>query len=388
MPGVVPGVAAPQADETKISVSRGLAAWLTKNKTSFAMTSYQSGRLFLVGTMPDGTVSVHQQAFSRAMGVCWDRNGLWLASQGPDLAPREYPARRDWWPRAASTSLLCRARRSSPATSTFTNSRSTAEGRPVFVNTYYSCLATLDPVHSFRPIWKPSFISELAREDRCHMNGLGMLDGKPKYVTAVSQTDVAERLAWPSLPEGRHHRRRDRSGRDRPAADAAFAPGCVRTAALSLSIAAEGFLVEVDKDTGQLRHVAFCPGFLRGLAIVNGFALVTVSKPRYGTFEAMPIADEMLARNATPICGILIIDLASGETVEWLRLEGDVHELFTVDIDAGDPLSNGGRPGDRGIPRVHYVQPGSPAALGRRSLRFGFAPVSARMGSPSAPSPI
>src|SRR5215218_5771301 len=71
----------PPADETKISVSRGLAAWLTKNKVSFATTSYQSGRLFLVGTMPDGTVSVHQQLFSRAMGVCWDRGGLWLASK-------------------------------------------------------------------------------------------------------------------------------------------------------------------------------------------------------------------------------------------------------------------------------------------------------------------
>ena len=72
--------AVPAPEETKISVSRGLAAWLTKNKVSFATTSYQSGRLFLVGTMPDGTVSVHQQLFSRAMGVCWDRGGLWLAS--------------------------------------------------------------------------------------------------------------------------------------------------------------------------------------------------------------------------------------------------------------------------------------------------------------------
>ena len=71
----------PPGEETKISVSRGLASWLVENRTSFAFTSYQSGRLFLTGAMPDGTVSVNQQAFSRAMGICWDRNGLWLASK-------------------------------------------------------------------------------------------------------------------------------------------------------------------------------------------------------------------------------------------------------------------------------------------------------------------
>src|SRR5262249_25538625 len=74
---------APEAppQETKIGASRGLAAWLTRNNTSFAFSSYQSGRLLLVGTMPDGTVSVNQQSFGRAMGVCWDRGGLWLATR-------------------------------------------------------------------------------------------------------------------------------------------------------------------------------------------------------------------------------------------------------------------------------------------------------------------
>ena len=61
-----------------------------------------------------------------------------------------------------------------------------------FVNTLFSCLATVSETHSFIPIWQPPFISKLAAEDRCHLNGLAMKDGKPKYVTAVSQSDVAE----------------------------------------------------------------------------------------------------------------------------------------------------------------------------------------------------
>ena len=325
--------AAPPPEETKISVSRGLAAWLTQNQTSFAITSYQSGRLFLVGTMPDGTVSVHQSAFSRAMGVCWDRNGLWLASRVQiwrleNILPEGMLAQGTY-----DLSLM-------PRQTFITGDIDVHEmgvgddGKPVFVNTSYSCLATIDPVHSFRPIWKPSFISELAREDRCHMNGLGMLDGKPKYVTAVSQTDVADGWHGRPLPKGVVIDVET----NRVVTDQLSMPHSPREAPDGKLYAVDsgrGFLVEVDKETGDLRDVAFCPGFLRGLAIINGFALVTVSKPRYGKFEDMPIADELAKRNGTPMCGVLIIDLATGKGAEWLRLEGDVHELFTVELMPG-----------------------------------------------------
>lgn len=163
------------------------------------------------------------------------------------------------------------------------------------------------------------------------MNGLGMLDGKPKYVTAVSQTDVADGWHGRPLPKGVIIDVET----DQVVTDKLSMPHSPRLAPDGKLYAVDsgrGFLVEVDKDTGNLRNVAFCPGFLRGLAIINGFALVTVSKPRYGTFEDMPIADEMAKRNATPICGVLVIDLSTGETVEWLRLDGDVHELFTVEL--------------------------------------------------------
>src|SRR3569833_3955557 len=66
------------------------------------------------------------------------------------------------------------------------------DGRPVFVNTLFSCLATVSDGHSFRPLWRPPFVSRLAAEDRCHLNGLAMVDGKPAYVTAVSRSDAAD----------------------------------------------------------------------------------------------------------------------------------------------------------------------------------------------------
>jgi len=66
------------------------------------------------------------------------------------------------------------------------------DGQVVFVNTLFSCLSVLDAKSSFTPIWQPKFISKLAAEDRCHLNGLAMEDGKPKYVTAIAQADVAD----------------------------------------------------------------------------------------------------------------------------------------------------------------------------------------------------
>ena len=76
-------------------------------------------------------------------------------------------------------------------------------GRLVFVNTLFSCLATVSEKQSFLPLWRPPFVSKLAAEDRCHLNGLAMRGGKPAWVTAVSESDVAD--GWregPKLDKG------------------------------------------------------------------------------------------------------------------------------------------------------------------------------------------
>jgi uncharacterized protein (TIGR03032 family) len=150
----------------------------------------------------------------------------------------------------------------------------------------------------------------------------------------VSQTDVASGWHGRPLPKGVIIDVET----DRVVTDQLSMPHSPRVApdgSLYAVDSGRGFLVEVDKETGNLRDVAFCPGFLRGLSIINGYALVTVSKPRYGKFEEMPIVEGLTARNLDPICAVLVIDLSSGEIAEWLRLEGDVQELFTVEVIPG-----------------------------------------------------
>jgi uncharacterized protein (TIGR03032 family) len=317
-----------QSEHTDIGVSRGFARWLEANHTSLAFSSFQSSRLFLVGLMPDGTVSVHQQLFQRAMGLAWGQERLYISSLMQvwrlenQLGPGELADDR------FDIQLLPRKTHIT-GTIDIHEMAVDSKGRLIFVATDLSCLGVLDRVHSFRPIWKPPFISEIRRGDRCHMNGLGMVDGRPKYVTCVSQTDVESGWHGRPLPKGVIVDVET----DRIVTDNLSMPHSPRAGPDGRLYAVDsgrGFLVEVDPATGGLTDIAFCPGFLRGLEIVGQFAVVTVSKPRYGSFEGLPIGEEMERRGLKPMCAVMIIDLASRTIVEWLTLEGYVKELFTV----------------------------------------------------------
>ena len=66
-------------------------------------------------------------------------------------------------------------------------------------------------MYSFIPRWKPPFITALAPEDRCHLNGFCLRDGKLRYVTALRATDSPGRLA---LKAGRGNSHGDSLGRD------------------------------------------------------------------------------------------------------------------------------------------------------------------------------
>lgn len=204
-------------------------------------------------------------------------------------------------------------------------------GRLVFVNTLFSCLATVSEEHSFIPLWQPPFISKLAAEDRCHLNGLALREGKPRYVTAVSQSDVAE--GW-----------RDRRVDGGCVIDVQskevilselsmpHSPRWYRET-LWLLNSGTGELGYVDLETGKFEPVTFCPGYLRGLAFQGDFALVGVSKPRENrTFSGLPLDKKLQEKDAQARCGVLVIDLRSGDIVHSLRIEGVVSELYNVAV--------------------------------------------------------
>ncbi len=314
---------------SKLSVSRGFANWLTSVRASLAFTSYQTGQLFLVGVRKDQLVSFNQQHFVRAMGVHAQGSRLLIGGlaqiwrlenilQGNELANEHFD--RLFVPRNSNTI----------GDIDIHELAIDKYGRIVFVNTKYSCLATVSQVNSFRPMWKPKFISKLAAEDRCHLNGLCMVDGLPRYVTAVSRSDVLN--GW--------RERRHEGGvlidleDDRIVTDQLSMPHSPRwyNGQLWALDSGRGYLIKIDPETGQKEDVAFCPGFLRGLSFHRGFAVVTASLPRDGSFQGLQLEDNIKARDGEPRCGIYIIKTRTGDIVEWIQIDGFIKELFDVAV--------------------------------------------------------
>ncbi len=130
----------------------------------------------------------------------------------------------------------------------------------------------LDPDYSFVPRWRPPFVTALAAEDRCHLNGLALVEGRPQYATALGTTDVRDGWRADKTHGGciievasgefvtrgllMHHSPRWHDG------------------ALWVLESGTGSFVVVDRATGQRETVARLPGFARGLAIAGPYAFV------------------------------------------------------------------------------------------------------------------
>lgn len=333
-----------QGDRTTINVSRGLAWLLTKLRLSLAFTSYQSGQLFLVGVDQDHRVAIDQQHFERAMGVHWSGGRLHLATATQIirfenmLLPGELADGRH-------DAVLV------PRISWTTNDVDAHElavdraGRPLFVATKFNCIATVDEKFSFAPVWMPDFICGSDKGDRCHLNGLAMVDGTLSYASAVATTDV---------PDGWREHRRDGgviidcrtgdhivSGLSMPHSPRAH------EGALWFLEAGIGALARVDLATGVRRDVAFCPGFARGLELCNTHAIITVSKPRDARFDGLQLERELLHRGQSAWCGVLIVALDNGAIDGWIRFDGPIQEMFDVAIFPGIACPRALGPGTR-----------------------------------------
>lgn len=200
-------------------------------------------------------------------------------------------------------------------------------GRPLFAATLFSCLATTSEAHSFAPVWQPRFITGLAPEDRCHLNGLAMRQGEPAY---VSVTDVAD--GW------REHRRNGGLIID-VAANETVCRGLsmphsprLQDGVLYLLNSDTGHFGRVDLASGLFEPIAFCPGYPRGMAFADRFAVVGLSRPRADnkTFADLELGETLSAKGVSARCGILVIELKRGDIVHWLNIRGIVEELYDV----------------------------------------------------------
>lgn len=335
-------VAASQASaaqpKVEYTMSGGLIPRLHEMKAALAFTSYQSGFLYMLGCNAKGGAQLHQSGMPKPMGLCTDGPGRLVLSAGAQILRLENVLE----PEQRINQLYdgCFMPRVQYGTGQLDahDVGVDSDGEIIFVNTRFNCLAKVSPRHSFEPIWRPSFISEIVDEDRCHLNGLAMRDGKPAYVTAVSRSNTID--GW-----------RDRRADGGVVIDVESSE--IVCSGLSMPHSPrwhEGRLYLHNSGTGELgyvefaqggsgegkfKSVAFCPGFLRGMALRGKYAFVGLSRPRYKRFEGLPLDEKLKAADSEPWCGIQVIDLESGACVDWFRIDGDIGELYDVELIEG-----------------------------------------------------
>jgi len=324
-----------------ITASRHLPEWMASQRVSLGFSTYQAGKLFLIGLQPNGRLSVYERTFNRCMGLhaSADAQTVWMASLYQIWRLENYLAPGETTPEGYDALYVPTVGHTTgdvDAHDIVIPRRGELAGRPIFCVTAFNCLATISETHSFRPVWKPPFISAAldtpAGEDRCHLNGLAADPdtGEPAYATAVSRSDVSD--GWRDRRVGGGVLLDVRT--DEIIADGLSMPHSPRIhpdypGRVWMLNAGTGFFGYVDIATGAFTDVAFCPGFTRGMAFVGEWAIVGLSAARENrTFQNLPLHDNLASRDAEPRCAMHAINLRTGTTDHWLRIDGVVHELY------------------------------------------------------------
>ena len=272
-----------------------------------------------------------------------------------------------------------------------------ADGQPIFVNTAFSCLAALAPGCSFAPTWQPPFITNLAGDDRCHLNGVALKDGIPTWATACGSS--GEPSAWRNTRSGGGVLLHIPSGE--LAATGLSMPHSPRWHGGKLWLLNSGTGELGWIEAGQFQSLCALPGFVRGLAFGGGCAVVGLSKLRSPQFTGLPLEERLITEgNPGGCCGLRVIDLASGQGLHSLDLPEPIDELFDVALLPGvrQPRALGlqGEEIDCLVkipeqPELLHVRPMAPSGKphqGPRVRPFGLPEPSAPELPPQADTPI
>jgi uncharacterized protein (TIGR03032 family) len=300
---------------------------LDRSGSALLVTTYQAGKLVVVRA-DRGRLNTHFRSLRRPMGLAAADDRLAVGTAGEVWEFRDHP---DAGRRLEPDGKLdaCYLPRVGHVTGDILIHEMAWAGHELwFVNTRFSCLCTLSPSHSFVPRWRPPFISALVPEDRCHLNGLGLRDGRVRYATALGRSDQAD--GWRAA-------RRDGGilldvTTDRILLSGLAMPHSPRWYAgrLWLLESGTGRLGYLDPSSERYRAVALLPGFTRGLDFAGPLAFVGLSQVRESSvFGASPIAERPVAERA---CGVWVVDIRTGQTVALLKFEDAVQEVFAVQV--------------------------------------------------------
>lgn len=321
-----PAPSVPAPAEFRYTQSESFVALLHDLGASLLVSTYQANKLLAVRADKSG-LSTLVRTFERPMGIAvvgrqfslGSRNQVWHYRDAPDIASRVEPVGRH---------DACFLPRTSHVTGDIgIHELAWASNEIWMVSTRFSCLCTLSPEYNFVPRWRPPFISAIAAEDRCHLNGLCVIEDRVRYVTALGLTNVKD--GW------RANKAAGGILMDVPSGEIVVHRLCMphsprwHEGQLWVLESGTGSIVRINRETSGKQVIAQLPGFTRGLAMVGPYAFVGLSKIRpTSAMDGVPLAE----RRDELQCGVAAVDLRTGRVIGSVEFQTAVEEIFDVQL--------------------------------------------------------
>lgn len=335
-PRVADTPAASKQELIECRPSESFANWLSQLGGSLVVTTYQAGKVVLLGWRGD-RLSVLMRQFTKPMGLAVSAGRIALATKeeitifaNAPLLARDLvigqPGRYDglYLPRVTYHTGDVNV-----------HDVAFADDGLWFVNSRFSCLSSLSHEFSFVPRWKPPFITEIVPEDRCHLNGLAVVAGKPKYVTALGDTDTVG--GW-------------RAGKATGGILVDVETSSIVLRGLSMPHSPRWFqgrlwllnsgageVICFDPQSGTVNVVCVLPAYLRGLCFLGQYAVVGMCQIREKhIFGGLPIQQKFNRL----LAGLAVIDLQTGNLVGKFEFTAGCTEIYDVHFLAGARNAN------------------------------------------------
>lgn len=311
-------------------VSPGFAELLAELNCSLAISTYQAGKVILIGLNPTGQLVQLPRNYNKAMGIALDGDKMAIAtkenveilacSRGLALNHPQRPGLYDglYMPRATYYTGMVDI-----------HDLEWGKAGLWAINTSFSCLCLIEEDYSFTPQWQPFFVTELEHDDYCHLNGLAMRDGEPAYVTALGQTN--SHRGWkPQITTG--------GILMSVAANEILLKGLAMPHSprfwddkLYLLLSASGELIAVDTQKGTYETVCQLGSFVRGMSRQGDYVFIGRSRLRessttFQKLQALPIGQN------SHTAGISVVHLPSGSVVGELSYENSVEEIYDIQV--------------------------------------------------------
>ncbi|KFC20339.1 TIGR03032 family protein [Chryseobacterium sp. FH1] len=320
----------PKISPFQLTYSSQVPELLHRLGCSLILSTFQAGKLIAISPKDENNLIQLARNFNRPMGITFADayQKMALASFNEVIQFRNSPRLAMGYPSKANVydSLYVPTQTNYTGKSDLHDLSYGEDNQLYAVNTLFSCICTFDSNSNFVPYWKPDFISELQPEDRCHLNGMALLNGKPKYATAFAKSNKEmgwkENLTKTGVLIDVETQEIILEGLGMP-----HTPRIIE-GELYLLLSATGQLIKVDIEAKSYKIVIELNGFVRGMSFYEDYLFVGMNKLRQNSssFAHLDVA------KLSDFAGIKIVHLPTGSLQGYLQYTSSVDEIYDVEV--------------------------------------------------------